>query len=539
MVDTLFYNGKFYSLEKEGECFKALSIKNGKIIQLFEENPVNLKSKNRVDFNGKTIIPGLIDTHIHLMPTAYYLALGFSMSELHDKIFLPSDLKGVKDKLQKYTSQKKFKYPILCTNYIISTIKENRLPTIRELDNWLPGFDVIIISSDGHSSSYSSSILKKIGISTYPEKGIYDNQNHVDTLKILEKYMFKRINLRLILSGIEKTINQAITYGIVSLHCLEGLKNDIKDLSLFTFKLIAPYLPLYIRLYAQIQDVYKLKKWEKKLQNKRIGGCGFWEIDGSVSSRNAAFYTNYKNSKDHGEILYKEQDLIKNIEKAYNHGYQVTSHAIGTKAIDQLLNSYESILMKNNDSKNQFRFRIDHYDFPSSEAVIKSTKLQILHILQPGFYWMDREIKQLNMYKKTLNSSVLKLKTPLKKIIQNGGIICGSSDSPVQSLNPFIQIHGMVNYPIKEERISVYEALRSYTYYGAFATFEEDLRGTLKKGKYADFIVLKNDPFKIPKEEVINLKVESTYIKGKKVNKIKLTLFKLIMNNIFRKKAKF
>ena len=79
----------------------------------------------------------------------------------------------------------------------------------------------------------------------------------------------------------------------------------------------------------------------------------------------------------------------------------------------------------------------------------------------------------------------------------------------------------MVNFPIKEERLTVYEALRTYTYNAAYAIFEEKIRGTIKIGKYADFIILDEDPFQIPEHKLIEIKVKDTYIKGKKINKYK------------------
>ena len=98
-----------------------------------------------------------------------------------------------------------------------------------------------------------------------------------------------------------------------------------------------------------------------------------------------------------------------------------------------------------------------------------------------------------------------------------GIYMLGSSDSPVQLPNPFIQIQGMVNYPINDQKLSVYEALRTYTFNNAMGNFAEDRKGSLKEGKDADFLILDRDPFEIDKEGLIDVKVTSTYVKGKKV----------------------
>ena len=93
-------------------------------------------------------------------------------------------------------------------------------------------------------------------------------------------------------------------------------------------------------------------------------------------------------------------------------------------------------------------------------------------------------------HRKYLRPEQFDRQIPLRTIVEEGEIICGSSDSPVQTINPFIQLHGMVNFPLVNEQLSVYQALRTYTYNGAYSTFEETERGTLTAGKWADFIIL-------------------------------------------------
>ena len=101
-------------------------------------------------------------------------------------------------------------------------------------------------------------------------------------------------------------------------------------------------------------------------------------------------------------------------------------------------------------------------------------------------------------------------------------ILCGSSDSPVQDINPFLQIQGMILYPLEDERLTVYQTLRTYTANGAYATFEENERGTLAPGKYADFAVLDRDPFHSDPTLLYETKAIETYLAGKPARRMHL-----------------
>jgi len=119
---------------------------------------------------------------------------------------------------------------------------------------------------------------------------------------------------------------------------------------------------------------------------------------------------------------------------------------------------------------------------------------------------MDENFPGMGTYRKYLKPEIVDMQIPLKTIYEMGGIICGSSDAPVQDISPFLQIHGMVNFPIVNERLSVYQAFRTYTYYAAYATFEENIRGTLSEGKLADFV----DGFFESRDHVVECLDEST-----------------------------
>lgn len=521
LYDLLVTNGEIYSMEKPDEKFSAMGIKDGLIRELFSETPTNPDkiSKKILDVRGKAVLPGLIDSHTHFIYTAIMSQVAFPVSEMVEGRIMPDSIDGVGEKVKRIAQGIPKDNLLIFNNYITSSIKEGRLPYREEIDSWLPDRTVTFFTIGLHSASFSTKALEESGIDPSNHNGILDESDEDYTPDKLTQMVENHLSLPMIINGIQQTVNDALSYGIVGIHCLEGDGSDpAKEQTITFLKNYGSKLPLKLRLYTQVKDVDQLASMVSYLRTSRMGGCGILCVDGAVSAKTAAFYKPYNDDPDnYGEILYPYEELVSDIRKSHDKGYQYTIHAIGTKAIDHTLNAMEQVLRESGDSTNKHRFRIDHFEFPSKEAVERAVADNIILVCQPGFNWIDHNYPGMQLYEAYLPPEVLALQIPLRTIVEKGGIICGSTDSPVQSLDPFLQIQGMVNFPIEGESLSVYEAFRAYTYNGAYATFEEDIRGTLRAGKQADFIVLDRDPFKIPRDEIKDLKVLETFIDGEKM----------------------
>ena len=540
--DLLVKNGEIYSMSEPGEVYHAMGIKNGIITELFHDSPEGTGiTRKLLDLGGKTVLPGLIDSHAHFLQTAVLSQIAFPLSEMVDGRIQPDSIEQVGEKVMKIGNQNPANSVLIFDGYITSSVKEDRLPYKEEIDEWFPDRIVIFLTIGGHSASFSSRALEAAGVNPENSNGILDESNPEFTNDNITKMVTDRLTTATILNGIQNTVNDAIGYGLVGIHCLDGGNPDPeKDEMLGFIKNYGSKLPLKLRLYPQIKDAGKLDSLIPYMRSPRIGGCGDLCVDGAVSAKTAAFYQPYLDDpENNGEILYPYPELVQDLKKMHKKGAQATIHAIGTKALDHLINAMDETLKDAGDTANKHRFRIDHFEFPSKEAITRAiTDLNLIVVPQPGFNWVDYNYPGMQLYENYLPPEVLELQNPLRSILDKGGIICGSSDSPVQPLNPFLQIHGMVNFPIESESISVYEAFRTYTYNGAYATFEEDTRGTLEKGKEADFIVLDKNPFKIPKTELLDLKVQETYIDGKKIQRTNSNPWIFLLKTMLRKRKK-
>jgi predicted amidohydrolase YtcJ len=483
----------------------------------------------------------LTDCHSHFLGTT---RAGLPVSELVDGKLKPDSIDGVREKIIQYAETLDPKSPIICSNYIISSVREDRFPYRKELDSWLPGRNIVLFSIDGHSCSMSSTLLKNLKFNYENHDGIFLGEYLSSIVTKMNEFLKKHNNFNRILKEIEHTLNYAVGKGIVGIHCMENVNIDKNNPTVWFFKKIAPYLPVYFRLYSQQRDLSLIQSLSlnENMLNLRAGGCGGWMMDGAVGSKTAAFYSPYLNNPDPdniGKLYFPRNKLLKSLKYAQNHGFQISSHAIGTRAIDRIVNAFGTILVQNKDFTNNLRHRIDHFEFPTKQQVEFAIEtLKLLVVPQPGFSWMSENLPGMNTYQKYLKREIIEMQVPLKTIYETGGIICGSSDSPVQPLDPWLQIQGMVNFPISKERLSVYQALRTYTYNAAYATFEEETRGTISVGKWADFIVMSrnNDPFKVPKDKLIDLKVDETYIQGQKVWEININKRKILTGSLFKKK---
>jgi predicted amidohydrolase YtcJ len=565
MFDTLLVNARIYSMEHENERFEAMGIDKGSIQRLYESEPKNPTSlaKKIIDMEGKYILPGLIDGHLHFMSTAALQEMALNVSEIKNGKMLPDSIDGVKEKIQAFAQVSDPKKPIFCFNYVIAATKENRLPYAREIDEWIPNRIVMILSMDAHSSSYSTSALKLLGFDPLKTDGILVGEDHEYNAGKITDILMKYLDIHTITNGLQHLVNDAIKHGIVGINCLDGFEGTKRDVSLWFLSKFGGKLPLYLRLFPQLRDVERVCEYFKVMQYPRIGGCGGWEMDGSIGSHTAAFNESFADQPTNfGKLLFPYDELRKCATIAQKSGCQITSHAIGTKGIERILQAFEELKKsESNDApainrsrianasvsplsnsifnkatqNNIFRHRIDHFEFPTADQVERAIdKLGLLITAQPGYAWID-ELYQ-KAYRKYLRPEQFQRQIPLKTIVEKGGCIIGSSDSPVQHLNPFIQISGMVNFPLENQRISVYEAIRTYTYNAAYSTFEEQTRGTLSIGKNADFIIMNQDPFHTPKEQIGELKVNACYIQGKKMEPMNSGSLKFILGSLIMTK---
>ena len=540
----LFNNGVIYTLTEEKKSYNTMLVENGVIEKVFESDPhyLEIPQSKVVDLQGHAVIPSFTDCHFHFMPTVGLYEMALNVSEYVNGKIQPDNIFDVGEKVKKFGQTRDPKKPILCFNYIIKAVKEDRLPYKDEIDSWLgPERFVMFISMDGHSSSYSSKALKYMGIDSQHHDGILSGEQHEFNMGKIADLVFENMSASSLIRGLSHLVNDMIKSGITAVHALDGISEDKPDLSLKILYMIGGILPLDFYLYPQIKNFDFIQQLRKRMRYPKVGGCNGWEMDGSIGSRTAAFEIPYfTDPNNYGKLYFDQSFVDSEVKRYHDQGYQIISHAIGTLAIERILSAYEKVINnKDQDSrktKNTHRHRIEHFEFPNKEQVDRIIENDILVSAQPGYAYFDYMFQK--SYRAYLSPEIFNRQIPLKTITERGGYILGSSDSPIQYHNPFIQIAGMVKFPLANERISIFQALRTYTVNAAYATFEEHQKGTLEPGMKADFIVLDRNPFHIKSEEIEMIKVKETFINGLKPKYMSGSVASLLGKLIFRPKKK-
>jgi predicted amidohydrolase YtcJ len=213
-----------------------------------------------------------------------------------------------------------------------------------------------------------------------------------------------------------------------------------------------------------------------------------------------------------GYCVVEEEEIYAKMKEAHNNGFQIGIHAIGDKGNRIAMNLYKRLLKEF--PRDNHRHRIEHASMLTADVIQDMAKYKIIASCQPPF--INSEFKWLT---KRLGEDRCKYTYPMKSIIDNGVILASGSDCPIEDPNPILGLHALVtrNGFVPEECISIEDALKSYTINAAYAAFEENIKGSIEVGKLADLVILDKNPLKVPKEEIKNLQVLETIIRGKTV----------------------
>jgi len=542
MLDKLFINGEIYSMKKEGEKFQSLGVKDGKITFLgTNDEAKNISSKELIDLKGKMMIPGMADAHLHLY--AYCQNLTFvDLSKVHN---INEMINLMKEKVK---NVKKGDW-VKGVNFDQSKWKENRFPTLEEMDSISKDNPVIIKRCCLHAVVANSKALKMAGIGKNYQAGsggiveldkdsmpngiLREQSTKVfddilpDPLKDVE--VQKRI--------MQDVLNDMSSKGITTIHTYAAkIWQYNEDISIYKNFEKEGKLPL--RVTVCIDELFEPEiLTEEKLNNpNRKVQLGAYKIfsDGSMGSRSAALKSPYSDDPENsGFMLFTQEELNNKILTGYEHGLQPAIHAIGDRALDMTLSAIEYTLkitkekgMTDEEQKNRLPFRIIHVQMIDDDLLERMKKLPLVLDIQPIFLCTD-----LHWIEDRIGKERLKGSFALKTMEKAGLIQTGGSDCPVETYEPLKGIYAAVTrqdmegYPMEgflpEERLSVYEALCMYTKNVPYATGQESVLGTLEIGKFADLTVLERNLFKIDEKDIKDVKVEQTYVAGNCVFMIK------------------
>lgn len=515
MRRILYKDAVIHTMESEETTASSMLVENGRIKAL---NVETADGAQTVSLGGRHVYPCLIDGHVHLLPTVVLSAAGFDLCKIQDGKVAPDCLAEIEKKLRGYAAGKPAKAVVVGNGYIMTAIKEQRLPYKEELDEWCGGRPAVIYTIDGHSSALSSAMLKKIGIDPKGHNGILSGEAHERVQGRLTDVIASGVTPKILAQGVANFHNTCAEYGISCVGALEGNGDSGADMTTRLIVFLARHFNVDVRFYFQYMDLQKAKPLTRYQKTPRIGGCGDWEMDGAIGAHSAAFSRPYKDTKETAPTYFLQEEVDKKVLEADRAGYQIASHAIGDKAVERIVRA----LGKTESGR---LHRIEHCEFASDEMIEEIARRGYAVMAQPGYSWIDKRF--LHTYDRYLPEETIQM-LKFRTFVEKGICICGSSDSPVQSLDPWQQMLGMTQFYIEEESVSSYEAFRCYTVNPAKAMREEKDRGKLLPGMKADFFVSGQDLFSLTPEELCTFRPQQTYYEGKPVKKWKGTVGELL-----------
>lgn len=528
-IDYAFVNGLVYTLE--GHVAEAVAISGNKFAAVGSNDDIrNLcNSKTEIiDLKGKCVLPGFNDSHMH------FLLYGL----LYDKI----DLKGtrsIEEIIQRghafiKESEKKPGDWIIGYGFDQNLFSNNSFPLKEDVDAISKEHPILLDRICGHIGIANTLALKLMGITK--DTVITGGNIHKDAAGnpngILEEAALDWFKSRIpkpdvpeIKKIIKRTAHDALSHGLTSVQT-DDLEATDFDTMFQSYRSLAEEGMLTIRIYEEVQAARPDKLNAFLDKGMRTGyGDDYFRIgniklltDGSLGARSAALREDYSDEAGNkGILVYTQEELDDVIGMAHNAGMQVACHSIGDAAIEQVINSIEKAMQKNN---KPMRHRIVHCQIADSALFERMAKLGIAADIQPPFVPSDYILAGERIGKERAEKSYA-WKTMLRYGIHMGG----GSDCPVETFDPLWGIYCAVNREdingnpaggwLPEEKLSVEEAIRLYTIGSAYVSFDENKKGTIKEGKLADMVILSEDPFKVNPKNIKDIQVLMTIVGGK------------------------
>ena len=512
-VDFIAFNGNIYTVNSDFNTASAFAVKDGKFVDIGNEEILSkYNTKQKIDLNGSTVLPGLIDAHCHF----YGLGLNQSMIDLTGTTSFNEILEKISNKDNNI---------IRGRGWDQNDWKIKEFPNKEKLDLIYPNTPVILERIDGHAYLVNQKALDIAGIdiNTTSTNGTLLSKNGKLTGVLIDGPMslidnsFGEISLDNKIKAL--VIAQEICFknGLTTVDDA-GLSKDI----IMLIDSLQKKELLKIRVYAMISnsenDVnYFIENGPIKTNSLNVRSVKVYG-DGALGSRGATLKNPYSDDiHNYGKLVTSYKDIKDLANKLAEANFQMNTHAIGDSTINLLIDTYSKVL----ETKTDPRWRIEHSQIIDIND-IKGYNNKILPSVQPthatsDMYWAEERV----------GSKRIKGAYAYKALLEKSKVIGLGTDFPVEKVNPFHTFYASVSrkdlndYPEKgfefENALSREETLKGMTIWAAYLNFEEKEKGSIEKGKFADFIIIDRDIMKVEINKTPETKVLKTYLSGELV----------------------
>ncbi len=538
-ADIVFKNGTIYTVDNQQSMAEAVAVKDGMILAIGSSKDISAyegRETEVIDLAGKTMTPGFIESHGHLMGIGYnkleldlmhvktYEELVEKVAEAVEKAEPGDWITGRGWHQSKWIETPDKVVKGFQTHEQMSAVSPDNPVYLRHASGHatfanakameLAGVNRLSIESLSSEVEGGEIIKDELGNPT----GVFTERASSLVGKLVPRDTEERAELAL-----EMAIQECLEKGITSFHDAGSGQAFIDRLQKFKAE-----GKLGIRMYTMLtgRQPELLEEWYKR--GPMIDPDHFVTVrsiklncDGALGPRGAWLLEPYTDRPDHvGHETLPMETVTTVSEKGLEHGFQVCSHAIGDRANREILDRYEGAFQKYPD-RTDHRFRIEHAQHLHPDDIPRFGQLGVIAAMQAIHMSSDRPwaIQRLGKIRIKQGAYVW------QKLLQSGATIINGTDAPVEPVDQIPSFYASVTRKTlaglpeggyePDQAMSRYEALRSFTIDGAFGEFEEDFKGSIEVGKAADFTVFDKDIMTIPEMEILDTKVAMTIVAGK------------------------
>jgi predicted amidohydrolase YtcJ len=528
MADLIFFNGEIITVNETQPTAEAVVVANGKILfvgDLSVTEEFRSPQTQKIDLKGKTLLPGFIDPHTHL------LYKGFTEKAVDVTPFKNKTISQVLDVLKRAAA----KGPVLAFGYDPSLMDKPSPLGFEELDRISTTVPILVVNLSGHIAYGNRKVFEQAGIrkdTPNPPGGYYEKNAKGE----LTGVAYELLPISTLVASYKEQLK--LDYPQIALHTAKeyarngfttitdlGLGMDMPSSSehIQIMKNLSedPNAPLRIQGYVVFPLLNQIPQLKTKNNPRfQILGVKIW-ADGSTQGYTAALRKPYKGKTTSGKMNFSQEELNAMVLKAHQMGLQIAIHANGDRAVESALEAYEGALkaLPHPDP----RFRIEHATVTDEPLMQRMARAQATPSFtnQHIYFWGEA-------FKETILGEPRADHIDAARTAKKFGMKYSfHDDAPLASINPLLMMEIAVTRNMAdgkilnaEETVSIDEAIKALTLYPAWQSRREKELGSIEVGKYADFVILDQNPKTVPFETLTQIQVVETWIEGKKVNAV-------------------
>ena len=535
-ADLVLVNGMIYTVDQARPMASALAVRGGRILFVgsdVEARALASRSATVIDLGGRTVVPGIVDAHAHLLGLGNLLRrVNLAGSSSYDEVI---------SRVKAFSKDVRPGEWILGRGWDQTRWPGREFPTHEALSRAFPNNPVVLDRVDGHAILANAKAMELAGVTaatTDPTGGRIirlasgaPSGVFVDNAETLISRAIPASTRADTRKAILAAIAEANRWGLTGIHDAGASAETIG-----IYEELAKAGNYNLRNYVMLSDPGGLSPAARGDYLRRGPQSALYDghlwiraiklyADGALGSRGAALLAPYADEPANSGLLVSTPDHIRATAAAsLRSGFQVNIHAIGDRGNRIALDAVEWAL--GHVPRANHRFRIEHAQVISPEDIPRFAKLGVIPSMQATHQTSDMRWAEARVGPQRIRGAYA-----WRSLLNTGVVIPNGTDFPVEEVNPLLTFHAAVTrqdptgwpaggwYP--EQKMTREEALRSMTIWPAYAGFQESMLGSLTPGKYADFVVLDRDIMRVPDTEILGTRVVSTWIGGKRVYEAK------------------